>query len=159
MRFAFTLLALLLIVSSVALSQSNNGKKSQDQKIAEELIKLDKELTVASKRKDVAAVSPYIADDYTDISSNGRIRNKAELLAEMGPYNDGKYVEDEYVVKVYGGDTAVMTNRVTLTPYQFRATRVWIKRKGKWQAVSTHYSVIRPIGSPFPQRLCPETLP
>jgi hypothetical protein len=152
------LVALLLIFSSIALGQGNSGKKSRERRIAEELIQLDKQLTEASKRKDITAVSPYIADDYMDTSSTGRIRNKLELLAEMGPYNDGKYVEDEYVVKVYG-DAAVMTNRVTLTPYQFRATRVWIKRKGKWQAVSTHYSVIRPIGSPFPQRLCPETLP
>jgi ketosteroid isomerase-like protein len=158
MRFPILLAALLLVFSSVALGQNNNGKKSREQKITEELIKLDKELTEASKRKDIAAVSPYFADDYTDTSSTGRVRNKAELLAEMGPYNDGKFLEDEYVVRVYG-DTAVMTNRVTLTPHQFRATRVWVKRKGKWQAVSTHYSVIRPIGSPFPQRLCPETLP
>jgi hypothetical protein len=158
MRFALVSVAFLLITSSFAFGQDSPGKKSREQKIAEELIKLDKELTEASKRKDVAAVSPFIADDYTDTSSTGRVRNKAELLAEMGPYNDGKYLEDEYAVRVYG-DTAVMTNRVTLTPYQFRATRVWIKRKGRWQAVSTHYSVIRPIGSPFPQRLCPETLP
>jgi len=158
MRFALVSVAFLLITSSFAIGQDSAGKKSREQKIAEELIKLDKELTEASKRKDVAAVSPFIADDYTDTSSTGRVRNKAELLAEMGPYNDGKYFEDEYVVRVYG-DTAVMTNRVTLTPYQFRATRVWIKMKGRWQAVSTHYSVIRPIGSPFPQRLCPETLP
>ncbi len=158
MRFALVSVALLLIASSVVPGQGNNDRKNREQKIAGELIKLDKELTEASKRKDVAAVSPYIADDYTDTSSTGRVRNKSELLAEMGPYNDGKYVEDEYVVRVYG-ETAVMTNRVTLTPYQFRATRVWIKRKGRWQAVSTHYSVIRPIGSPFPQRLCPETLP
>ncbi len=158
MRFALVSVALLLIASSVVPGQGNNDRKNREQKIAGELIKLDKELTEASKRKDVAAVSTYIADDYTDTSSTGRVRNKSELLAEMAPYNDGKYVEDEYVVRVYG-ETAVMTNRVTLTPYQFRATRVWIKRKGRWQAVSTHYSVIRPIGSPFPQRLCPETLP
>ena len=157
MKYTLILVALLLVASSVAFGQSNS-KKSREQKIAEELIRLDKELTEASKRKDVAAVSPYIADDYTDTSSTGRIRNKSELLAEMGPYNDGKYIEDEYVVRVYG-DMAVMTNRVTLTPYQFRATRVWVKRKSRWQAVSTHYSVIRPIGSQFPQRLCPETLP
>jgi len=158
MRYALVLVALLFVCPSVALGQSGGRKNSREQKIAEELIKLDKWLTEASKRKDVAAISPYIANDYTDTSSTGRIRNKSELLAEMGPYNDGKYVEDEYVVRVYG-ETAVMTNRVTLTPYQFRATRVWVKRNGRWQAVSTHYSVIRPIGSPFPQKLCPETLP
>lgn len=158
MRITLIAVVLLFSVTFVAHGQGNSGKKSRKQKIAEALIKLDKELTEASKRKDVAAVSPFFADDYTDTSSTGRVRNKMELLAEMGPYNDGKYIEDEYVVRVYG-DTAVMTNRVTLTPYQFRATRVWVKRKGGWQAVSTHYSVIRPIGSPFPQRLCPETLP
>jgi hypothetical protein len=157
-RLALISAALLLIASSVALGQGSGGKKSRGQKVAEELIKLDKELTEASKRKDVAAVSPYIANDYTDTTATGRVRNKSELLAEMGPYNDGKYAEDEYAVRVYGG-TAVMTSRVTLTPYQFRSTRVWVRRRGRWQAVSTHYSVIRPIGGQFPQRLCPETLP
>ena len=39
------------------------------------------------------------------------------------------------------------------------STRVWVRRRGQWQMVSTHYSVIRPIGSRFPPRLCPETLP
>ena len=107
MRVALISVALLLIASSVVPGQSNGGKKSRERQIAEELIKLDKELTEAGKRKDIAAVSPYIADDYTDTSSTGRIRHKAELLAEIGPYNDGKYAEDEYVVRVYG-DTAVI---------------------------------------------------
>ena len=158
MRCILALAASLFIAAPAAFGQSRGGEAGREQRAVDELIRIDKALTDASKRKDVAAVSPYIADDYTDTTATGRVRNKSELLAEMGPYNDGKYAADEYIVRVYG-DTAVMTNRVTLTPYQFRSTRVWVRRRGRWQAVSTHYSVIRPIGSQFPQRLCPETLP
>jgi hypothetical protein len=72
MKLALILLA-LFIVPAVTLSQNKNAKKTKEQKIVEELIKLDKELTEASKRKDGAFVSQYISDDYADTSSTGRV--------------------------------------------------------------------------------------
>ena len=59
MRSPLISIALSLIVSSVALGPNTGGKKSREQKIAEERIRFDKELTEASKHTDIAAASVY----------------------------------------------------------------------------------------------------
>jgi ketosteroid isomerase-like protein len=66
-------------------------------------------------------------------------------MSEVGPYGSGISESDEYVVRVYG-KVAVMTHRTTLKDpdYQFRSTHVWVKLEGRWQVVSSHYSVIKP---------------
>jgi hypothetical protein len=135
--FAF----LIALPFSVAAGQ----KKGVDSKVTDELIRLDKEWTAAEKRKDFAALNRIVGEEFMDTSALGHVRDRAQYMAEVGPYGSGISEPDEYVVRVYG-KVAVMTHRTTLRDpdYQFRATHVWVKRDGRWQVVSTHYSTIRP---------------
>jgi hypothetical protein len=54
-------------------------------------------------------------------------------------------VADEYVVRFFAPDVAVMTHHATVTgekPLQYRSTHVWVNRGGKWQIVAHHSSEV-----------------
>jgi hypothetical protein len=94
---------------------------------------------------DKKAAAALIADDYVGTTQRGEIENKAQYLAGVTP-NADMVKSDDYKVTIYG-NTAIMTHRATVSGVrnmQFRSTHVWMKRKGKWQVVAHHGSMIAP---------------
>ena len=100
----------------------------------------------ALMKRDRAALERIWADDYTFVNATGAVRTKAERLANVksGATNlDTIEQEPNPKVRVYGGDVAVMIDRVTLkgqysgkaTSGQFQSTFVWVKQPSGWQLV------------------------
>jgi ketosteroid isomerase-like protein len=103
----------------------------------------------AQVKADGAELRRLVADDYVLINSNGRVQNKAELIAD---YLDPNYKIEPFKVlepveKVWN-DGAVMGGLVHLKgisggkPFALtlRFADIWAKRKGKWQVIYTHVS-------------------
>jgi hypothetical protein len=130
---------LFLGLSSTAFGQHRKGS------IEEELIRLDKSWTAAELKGDKKAADALVADDYVGTTQRGEIENKAQYLASVVP-NADMVKSDDYKITVYG-NTAIMTHRGTVEGVrniQFRSTHIWMKRKGKWQIVAHHGSLIAP---------------
>ena len=139
MRLIFSAVILLLGTSSFAFGQYKKGS------IEDQLIQLDRAWTFAELKGDKKAAGELVADDYVGTTQRGAIENKTQYLAGVTPNSD-MVKADDYKVTIYG-NTAIMTHRATVEGVrniQFRSTHVWMKRKGKWQIVAHHGSMIAP---------------
>jgi len=140
-RQFFLLLTAVLVTTSTVLSDA-----------AQDLIRLEQQMTDALVRSDAQAIETLWADDLVWIGINGKTSSKAEQLAGMkapapssAPALSAK--NNEMKVRIYG-DTALVMVRSTWTTRteslesksDYTATHVWRKQRGKWKLVSAHIS-------------------
>ena len=147
------LLPLLFAVASAQAPAPRGGAGVDAQAGTEqELRRLEREWDDAIVRKDVVALERILGEEFVYIDSAGGVNPKAALIrgvkeseAVIAPFET-----EEVVVRVYG-ETAVLTGRFTqkvtykgqTLSGQFRYTDVYVKRDGRWQAVSAHSSRIK----------------
>ena len=113
---------------------------------------LEQQWLQSQKANNPDLVAPLLADKFVETSSDGKVMNKAEALAQA---KATKYASAEYEdVKVtVFGDTAIATGGfkgkgtdASGKPMDVheRWTDTWIKMpSGKWQCVATHASEIK----------------
>ena len=112
---------------------------------------LEQQWLQSQKTNNPDLVAPLLADKFVETSSDGKVMNKAEALAQS---KATKYVSAEYQdVKVtVFGDTAIATGGfkgkgtdASGKPMDVheRWTDTWVKMpSGKWQCVATHGSTM-----------------
>jgi hypothetical protein len=141
MKPRFPLFAIaLVLVSGVAYADD-----------AEELRRLDSEITVATWTGDAEWFEQNLGEDYILITPSGSSRSKADVIRELATtgMKMEPYDPSEVQIRIYG-DAAVITGRMlqrfTLGGIRYandlRYTDVYVKRKGKWQVVSAHTSTV-----------------
>jgi ketosteroid isomerase-like protein len=106
-----------------------------------EVEKLERELFDAYQRRDIAGLDRILDDDYVFIAPNGQIRTKEAVRNFSWPRYERLEVDD-IRVRVYG-EAAVLTAQVTIQgpagddlTGRYRHTRVYVRQRGKWRAVS-----------------------
>ena len=134
---------LLAAVSAYAQPQSQN------QRVIEEIRKVDRERIQAQVNADSVALNRIYADDFIGIGPSGTVRTKKEVLADFasGSLKFQSITTDDVRIRVYG-NAAVETGLSTMkgqdadkvVPEENRFTRVWIKQGGRWRLVANHYS-------------------
>jgi ketosteroid isomerase-like protein len=150
MKRMLAVAALTMAASSLALGQMT-GKKANyaNQKVdsvEQAVMQLEEDLRVAIMKGDMKTYGRLVGDDYVYTNQDAVIRTKAQMVSAYDSgsikYESAKFDE----IKVYAyGDTAVVTGRNTAKGQdngkdfsgQFRYTRVYVKRQGKWQIVAT----------------------
>ena len=140
MKRIFFVTAFLLIASAFAFGQKDT--KGLEAK----LIQMDRDWTAAELKGDLKTASMYVADDFWGTQPNGSRQNKTQYLAALKASKDTD-VADDYVVRFFAPDVAVMTHRGTVRgerDFQYRSTHVWVNRGGKWQIVAHHSSEVSP---------------
>ena len=109
-----------------------------------EVEKLERSLFEAYQRRDVDGLSRILDDDYIFIAPNGQVRTKDTVRNFSWPQYERLDVDNIHV-RLYG-ETAVLTAQVTIlgqSPLDgitgiYRNTRVYVRQRGKWRAVSGH---------------------
>ncbi len=132
------LVAVTLAATAPAMGQTSDAEK--------ELTALAKESDAAFARNDTAFFDRVLADDWTLITTEGEVQDKAQARREMkdGTFKVESWEMLEMKVRVYG-DAGVVTGRGRLKAVYKgkrssdtdRWTDVYIKRDGKWQCVSS----------------------
>lgn len=138
MKRIFFIALFVLIASAFAFGQQKNPK------LEATLIEMDKAWTAAELKGDLKTVSTYIADDYWGTTPDGKLQDKKQYLADVKAAKDTD-AADDYSVRFFGPDLAVMTHRGTVRGehnLQYRSTHVWQNRGGKWMIVAHHSSEI-----------------
>lgn len=117
----------------------------------EAVIRLDKEISVATWTADAVWFEENLADDYVLVTPTGTMKSKREVIEELAA--PGMKVEPfepfDVQVRLYG-DTAVVTGRMKQRfvlggiryANDLRYTDVYVKRKGRWLLVSGHASTM-----------------
>ena len=136
----------LISIGSAAWTQAQSTGESEKAVAA-----LEQQWLQSQKTNNPDLVAPLLADKFVETSSDGKVMNKAEALAQA---KATKYVSAEYQdVKVtVFGDTAIATGGfkgkgtdASGKPMDVheRWTDTWVKMpSGKWQCVATHGSTI-----------------
>jgi ketosteroid isomerase-like protein len=143
---------LTIAVSSLAVGQTSGAMgDSSSQKgdsVEQALMQMEEDLRVAISKSDVdtKAYARLLGDDYVYTNQDAVVRTKAQMVSA---YDSGslKYESLKFdEIKIYPyGDTAIVTGRSTSKGQdngkafsgQFRYTRVYVKRQGRWQLVAT----------------------
>ena len=150
MKGILAAVVMVLAVSCQAFAQAKPAP-APSASVQNELIKLENDWNNALVKRDAAALSRILADDWTIIDPDGIIMTKTEFLASIKSGEDvfTSAVGDEWKVRVYG-DAAVVLQRWTAKE-QYKGkdvsgqscyTDTWIKKAGRWQCVATAGSKI-----------------
>jgi hypothetical protein len=120
---------------------------------AEDVRRLDREITVATWAGDPVWFEEHLAEEYVLVTPNGAIKTKRDVIRELSTpgLKMEPYEPHDVIVRLYG-DAAVVTGRMiqrfTLGGIRYvndlRYTAVYMKRKAKWLLVSGHTSLISP---------------
>jgi len=143
--------AALLTALSVTPGQMRNQKMQKKSQTVQELIKLEREFGDAQPRRDIARLKQLIADDFVATVPPGKVINKAEVIAQVTSpdLEMESLVNDDIQVRIYGNVAIVTARGAARGKYkgqdasgQFRYTRVWIKREGRWQAIAAQSTMM-----------------
>ncbi len=154
-RLAVLLLSTLLAVPAFCAQKvANNRPQSTldtgDQAAIREILDLERQARDASLHRDADFSQRTLAEDYVAITPLGQVTTKRDTVSarKSGQLRYDELNVTDMVVRVYG-DTAVVTARADVKGHQlgedfsgpYRYTRVWVRRTGKWQAVSYQATV------------------
>ena len=142
----------LLVGVALAISATTELLRAADEKSkdAEQAIKKrEQEWADALVKRDQAVIDRIESPDWMLADAEGNLVSKAKADADLksGAVAFESVHNDELRVRVFG-DTAIAYGLVTEkikfqgkdTSDQCRFTDVFIKRDGRWQAISTHLS-------------------
>src|SRR5262245_47185761 len=111
-------------------------------KADEELRTLEKEWAQAFVKNDAGAIGRYMADDWTIITPDGTMLDKATFLGviKSGVLTHEQMEFAEMIVRLYG-NTAVITSQATskgkFKGHAFseleRSSDVFVRQKGQWK--------------------------
>ena len=128
-------------------------RKTDLESVRADILAIENQWATAIERQDAAAFERLAAEDFRFIEENGRVLNRAQYISNRSHNLDNveSAVQDEIEVRQYG-DAAVATGRSILhgtrggAPfvYRFRWTDVYVRRGGRWQAVSAQLTAIPP---------------
>jgi uncharacterized protein (TIGR02246 family) len=124
------------------------GKQDdRDAKAEQEVRAVEKQRVDALLRGDVEILDKIWAEDFMQITYRGEYRNKRHRMAALkaGVVKYESITNDYDGVRIYG-DAAIVTGIGTRKGQeynrkiagQFRFTRVWVKKEGRWQLVHMH---------------------
>ncbi|TGE24276.1 nuclear transport factor 2 family protein [Hymenobacter aquaticus] len=143
------LLSLLPVAASFA---QRGAPRPPDPKVAQELLQLERRWNEAIVRRDTAFISTLLAPDFLYVAADGSVNDrKTVLLAVSNPNSVVNPFQTEDVrVRQYGNSTVILTGWFLQTgtwlgqPFavRLRYTDVYVKRKGRWQAVSAQAAVL-----------------
>jgi len=138
MKKIIVIVSLIFAFASIAFSQTQNGK---DKKTEQQIIKIMTDWGDVSGRRDIAATSRFLPEDFMITDCDGSVQTKAQYLEMLKNLPDNFTLKDsEQKVRIFG-NTAVITARYDVAadnqnPVAFRYLTVFQKQKGKWMPVA-----------------------
>jgi len=139
-------ISLLLLTGLLLLTTFVNG---QSDKSEQEVRKLERSWLDAYEKRDVAAMTAIVADDFTITFPDGSIQTKPQIIESLKrPGGASMKFHTESVQSRAYGDTVILIGLVTSEWKQndkpmadrSRYTDTYVKRNGKWQVVASHLS-------------------
>lgn len=123
-----------------------------DTQAKREVRQMEKEWREAWVRGDPVILARIHADNYFSINYLGQLSTKEQVMADVraGAFKYESMEHKDVVMRVYGN--VVIVNGLTINKGhrqqrdvsgEFRYTRVYVKRGGRWQAVLSQYT--RPV--------------
>ena len=114
-----------------------------------EIMELQRAWMKAVMAHDAATLEQILAEDFTltSVHSSGELVSRADYIRSFGKVKNSLFSFRDVVIRIYG-EMAVVNSRFHQqyagdskeSAGEFLMTDVWVKRGGRWQAVSRHSS-------------------
>jgi hypothetical protein len=106
--------------------------------LAAHLRQLEEDLFRPEVRSNPEKTSAYLAEEFREFGSSGRIFTKAEILAELSSESPRTITLDNFQCEALAPDVALVTYRSTRTialgiPVHANRSSLWVLRQGRWQ--------------------------
>lgn len=113
--------------------------------IAQGLIRLERQWNDAILHNDRTAAAAFMAEEWTEITSDGSVLGRAENLDELvGGYHATSLRLSDIAVHIYDNAAVVSgisdeqsSYRGKDTSGRFRWMDVWVRRAGRWECVAS----------------------
>ncbi|MBV8689435.1 MAG: nuclear transport factor 2 family protein [Candidatus Eremiobacteraeota bacterium] len=116
------------------------------------ILELNLRLQDATRRHDAQAVRALIPDDFSLITTRGRIFSASDLLAEIADPAVNWFANDteDAAVRAYGKECAIITATLheryeldgKVVDHRLRFTDTWVVLDGVWKYVAGHASML-----------------
>jgi hypothetical protein len=150
--FVTTILVSVLFAAGAraqtAPSQANSGS------LAQSLIAKSNSLHSLTKSKSVGALRSLLTDDFQNVSSDGKLHGRGELLgnAEDGALHDFQFY-DPRVIQIDDNTTLVTYNLIVsmpegddlLAPRYQKISDLWVRQGSEWRLKFEQATPLRPI--------------
>jgi ketosteroid isomerase-like protein len=130
--------------------RAKSSMDASDQETIRQIIEMERQAKEASLHRDPEFPERTLAEDYVAITPLGQVTTKKDSVSarKSGQLRYDTIDVTDMVVRLYG-DTAIVTARADVKGHQlgedfsgpYRYTRVWVRRAGRWQAVSYQATV------------------
>jgi hypothetical protein len=102
------------------------------------LRQLEEDLFRPEVRNNTEKTSAYLAEEFREFGSSGRIYTKAEILAELSSESPRTITLASFQCEALAPDVALVTYRSTRTvalgiPVHANRSSLWVFRQGRWQ--------------------------
>ena len=143
-KLVVTLTAFAITVCAAATAIGQNLSQAE-----QDVRKLERAWLDAYEKRDVAAMTAIVADDFTITFSDGSMQTKPQIIESLKrpSGSTSKFTTENVQSRVYG-DTVILIGLVISEWKQngqpmtdrSRYTDTYVKRNGKWQVVASHLS-------------------
>jgi ketosteroid isomerase-like protein len=145
-KFVMKLFTPLLAITLIAFAVTPCARAQDNSAIESNLKQMEDAWGKAIMDKDSATVGNMVADDFAGINSEGKRRNKTQLLDELKNSNEtlSASTNDSMEVHVYGPNLATVVGISTEKgkdkdgkqfSHSFGWVDTWMLRNGKWECV------------------------
>jgi len=145
--------AFLLLATATLYGETKSGKAS----VEDTLIQMENEWTQADTNHDAAALNRILAEDWIGIDFEGTVSNKPQALKGIasGAANLESVVLRNMKVRVFGNMAVITGTDTERGEYhgkdssgRYVWTDVFVRRNGRWQAVSSQSTKLTAAGGP-----------
>jgi len=146
MKRTLIVMALLMAMHPSAPGRQSHQSAGDEAGAVRAVMKLEGKWVRAVLRRDAKTLARILADEYRGTGSDGEVHDKARTLAELRTAAVGFESLKPYDFDVrVDGDTTTVTRRVLakvmlegeVVSSRFGYTRIYVKRKGRWQVTQS----------------------
>ncbi len=139
-----------ILILSLVLAGLAAAAVAQEKADAAAIRALELKWTQSYKDRSIEMLSSLLAEDFVITVEDGNVYSKTGYISHSADASTKVQIAEITDLKVrMHGDTAVVTGayhekgETDGKPYEYhdRLTDVWMKIGGKWQVISSHYSV------------------
>ena len=144
----------MAVLALALISSAHAQTTAKDDKLVQEIRKIDRANTAAVLANDVPAIEKFWADDLTVNAPNNQILKRKKDAIQLVKDGILDYASFETAIEavLIHGETAIVMGEETVKPkgkapfagqtLRRRFTNIWMKREGRWQLTARQATII-----------------
>jgi hypothetical protein len=163
MKHILVIIVLAVTALPAAFGQSNNKRSTQDDKLVEEIKRMDRQWIIeAYGSKDLKDFDRIVAEDFMITGSNGKLLNKTQKRANVvadytEPSPDAIFKIEEQSAQVRVFDKTAISTGYIIENYTYKGNKIndrvyftntYLKRNGRWQVAASQFTRVKQPNNP-----------